>query len=513
MSGSGSIAAEAALDEIAHRVSAHLASAIRPSRSSSSTWLWSRVRSRTLPARADRRDCRRRAPSTRRRPARGTLRTSRAVCGRARLLRRACTTRSCARASDSVRNPCGSNTGSEISPKHSFSVLTVTSAALRAMSVAAHAVDDHHEQRVAMRDDVHPILVLRPVCRPGSALHNRRAPCTVPQLVFSSSHRRLAAVGSEPLMYTRHRPFGATECLNRASGLNRMPHSMTGFATAEVARGAVAVGLGDSQRQSPVSRVGLPLARGAARARARMPRHRRRPRQARQGRLHIADRRKRRGRRNHGRHRGCACRSCAALQDRVRAVFPDARPLTTQRGAALARSTEGARRELERARRAGQGMPCASAGRAAGGAPARGRAHRARCCENGSPGSRIDRGRDQAACSTGAQARYRDRLQERLQRLRRASAAGTHRAGARDPRAERATSRRKSIGSRATSPRSATFLGRDEPVGRRLDFVIQELNREANTFASKVQEESLTRAAVELKVLIEQMREQVQNLE
>jgi uncharacterized protein (TIGR00255 family) len=58
-----------------------------------------------------------------------------------------------------------------------------------------------------------------------------------------------------------------------------------------------------------------------------------------------------------------------------------------------------------------------------------------------------------------------------------------------------------------------TILGRDEPVGRRLDFVIQELNREANTFASKVQEEALTRVGVELKVLIEQMREQVQNLE
>jgi len=56
-------------------------------------------------------------------------------------------------------------------------------------------------------------------------------------------------------------------------------------------------------------------------------------------------------------------------------------------------------------------------------------------------------------------------------------------------------------------------LRRDEPIGRRLDFVIQELNREANTFASKVQEEALTRGAVELKVLIEQMREQVQNLE
>lgn len=58
-----------------------------------------------------------------------------------------------------------------------------------------------------------------------------------------------------------------------------------------------------------------------------------------------------------------------------------------------------------------------------------------------------------------------------------------------------------------------TTLRKDEAIGRRLDFIIQELNREANTFASKVQDESLSRSGVELKVLIEQMREQVQNLE
>jgi len=56
-------------------------------------------------------------------------------------------------------------------------------------------------------------------------------------------------------------------------------------------------------------------------------------------------------------------------------------------------------------------------------------------------------------------------------------------------------------------------LPKDEAIGRRLDFIIQELNREANTFASKVQNDELTRRGVELKVLIEQMREQVQNLE
>lgn len=56
-------------------------------------------------------------------------------------------------------------------------------------------------------------------------------------------------------------------------------------------------------------------------------------------------------------------------------------------------------------------------------------------------------------------------------------------------------------------------LQRDEPVGRRLDFLMQELNREANTLASKSNDVEMTRVAVELKVLIEQMREQIQNIE
>jgi len=56
-------------------------------------------------------------------------------------------------------------------------------------------------------------------------------------------------------------------------------------------------------------------------------------------------------------------------------------------------------------------------------------------------------------------------------------------------------------------------IGRDEPVGRRLDFLMQELNREANTLGSKSADTETTRAAVELKVLIEQLREQVQNVE
>jgi uncharacterized protein (TIGR00255 family) len=56
-------------------------------------------------------------------------------------------------------------------------------------------------------------------------------------------------------------------------------------------------------------------------------------------------------------------------------------------------------------------------------------------------------------------------------------------------------------------------LGLKEPVGRRLDFLMQEFNREANTLGSKSVDARSTNAAVDLKVLIEQMREQVQNIE
>jgi uncharacterized protein (TIGR00255 family) len=56
-------------------------------------------------------------------------------------------------------------------------------------------------------------------------------------------------------------------------------------------------------------------------------------------------------------------------------------------------------------------------------------------------------------------------------------------------------------------------LNQQEPVGRRLDFLMQELNREANTLGSKSADKEMTQIAIELKVLIEQMREQIQNIE
>lgn len=56
-------------------------------------------------------------------------------------------------------------------------------------------------------------------------------------------------------------------------------------------------------------------------------------------------------------------------------------------------------------------------------------------------------------------------------------------------------------------------LAQQQPIGRRLDFLMQELNREANTLSSKSMASETTQHAVDLKVLIEQMREQVQNIE
>ncbi len=67
------------------------------------------------------------------------------------------------------------------------------------------------------------------------------------------------------------------------------------------------------------------------------------------------------------------------------------------------------------------------------------------------------------------------------------------------------------LDSHVTEIRSSLAAG--EPVGRRLDFLMQELNREANTLGSKSGDTETTRAAVDLKVLIEQMREQIQNIE
>ena len=69
----------------------------------------------------------------------------------------------------------------------------------------------------------------------------------------------------------------------------------------------------------------------------------------------------------------------------------------------------------------------------------------------------------------------------------------------------------KRIISHVTAARE--LIGAGVPAGRRLDFLAQELNREANTLCSKSNDEETTRAGLELKAVIDQMREQVQNIE
>jgi uncharacterized protein (TIGR00255 family) len=69
----------------------------------------------------------------------------------------------------------------------------------------------------------------------------------------------------------------------------------------------------------------------------------------------------------------------------------------------------------------------------------------------------------------------------------------------------------KRIGSHVAAARE--LLGSGQPAGRRLDFLAQELNREANTLCAKANDEETTRAGLELKAVIDQMREQVQNVE
>ena len=79
--------------------------------------------------------------------------------------------------------------------------------------------------------------------------------------------------------------------------------------------------------------------------------------------------------------------------------------------------------------------------------------------------------------------------------------------------AARPTSARRSTASTPTSPRRAHLLAEDGPVGRRLDFLAQEFNREVNTLCAKANDRALTAIGLELKAVVDQFREQIQNLE
>jgi len=206
-----------------------------------------------------------------------------------------------------------------------------------------------------------------------------------------------------------------------------------------------------------------------------------------------------------------AVQAVKALEDEVRAVFPGAQALTVGEILRWPGVVKGPEQRV-----AALGSPAVlrclrSALEAFGGARRREGERIAELLEKRALAitALVDSVRPLLA---GAQTRYRDKLRERLERLDVAA----------DP--ERLEQELALIAQRVDVSEEVdrldghvaeirATLARAEPVGRRLDFLIQELNREANTFASKVQDETLTRAAVELKVLIEQMREQVQNLE
>ena len=107
------------------------------------------------------------------------------------------------------------------------------------------------------------------------------------------------------------------------------------------------------------------------------------------------------------------------------------------------------------------------------------------------------------------------RLEEQLKRLLEAApaldAARLHQEAA--LLATKADVEEELVRLRAHIGAARDLLSSDEPVGRKLDFLSQEFNREANTLCSKSNDVEITRAGLELKATIDQMREQVQNIE
>ena len=106
-------------------------------------------------------------------------------------------------------------------------------------------------------------------------------------------------------------------------------------------------------------------------------------------------------------------------------------------------------------------------------------------------------------------ARRRPARRSRSRARRRRSAPSTKR----PPTRSASTSPRSWRGCARTSTRSTRLLDKGGEIGKRLDFLIQELQREANTLGSKSAALELTNISVDMKVAIEQLREQVQNIE
>jgi uncharacterized protein (TIGR00255 family) len=377
----------------------------------------------------------------------------------------------------------------------------------RAVCMAAHAVDDDHERRELGDKHADAVLILEPIARQAQFCrvesHTRYLPskALMGTLTWSSSDGPAA----ESTVVNSPNRAKAPRLSETRRGLNRMPHSMTGFASAEALSAPFRVAwevrsvnhrfLDVSLRMPEELRplegecrdlVGATLKRGKVDLTLKM---------STQGQGELP-----------GKLVPQALDALRALAAEANRAFPDAEPLGVADVLRWPGVLETPRPSLE-----GLAAPVREALTAA---------LRALVDSRRREGERLAQRTaaikalvaDLRPLLDGAAGRYRERLRERLVRL--------------DVQADPARLEQEIalVAQRADVAEEIDRLSghvveiedvlrRDEPIGRRLDFVIQELNREANTFASKVQEEALTRGAVELKVLIEQMREQVQNLE
>lgn len=109
---------------------------------------------------------------------------------------------------------------------------------------------------------------------------------------------------------------------------------------------------------------------------------------------------------------------------------------------------------------------------------------------------------------------YRRRLKESLQRLLEAPVVDEVRLAQEVAfMAERADFTEETVRIRSHLEQFRAYLEQDEPQGRRLDFLLQELNREVNTMGSKASDAAVAKMVVEMKAELEKLREQVQNVE
>lgn len=110
--------------------------------------------------------------------------------------------------------------------------------------------------------------------------------------------------------------------------------------------------------------------------------------------------------------------------------------------------------------------------------------------------------------------RYRERLQQRMQELLGDRTVDEQRLLTETAVfADKIAVDEETVRLRSHISQVRQLLAQNEPVGRKLDFIIQEMNREANTTGSKCADLEISKTVVEIKAQIEKIREQVQNIE